>query len=122
MVVLHRLFIDADEQGWFLRSDNPLWTDCEMVRIEAKRLMGLFPKLGDTALIFRTDNGWHLRFNQSRLTWAEMVAALCESKIEHHGHRLFSMLLEDDTLRVSKKPVKNSQKPWLVEVIKVRRN
>ena len=115
----HRLFIDADEQGWFLRSVNPLWTDAEMVRIEAKRLLGLFPKLGDTALIFRTDNGWHLRFNKSRLTWPEMVAALCESKIEHHGHRRFSFLLEDDTIRVSKKPSKNSHEPWLREVIKV---
>lgn len=115
----HRLFIDGDEYGWFLHSQNALWTDCEMVRIEAKRLMMMFPKLGDTALILRSDNGWHLRFNQSRLTWPEMVTALCESKIEHHGHRLFSILLEDDTIRVSKKPEKNSHKPTLWEVVKL---
>ena len=84
-----------------------------MVEIEAKRLMGLFPKLGNTALIFRTDNGWHLRFNKSRLTWPEMAAALCESKMEHHGHRHFSLLLKDDTIRVSKKPDKNSHEPYL---------
>ena len=116
----HRLFIDGDEQGWFLRSHNPLWTDAEMVKIEAKRLMWMFPKLGNRALIFRSDNGWHLLFTQSKLTWLEMVAALCESKIEHHGHRLFSILLEDDTIRVSKKPYKNSHEPYLVEVIKIR--
>lgn len=117
----HRLFIDGDEQGWFLRSRDPLWTDAEMVKIEAKRLLRMFPKLGVTALIFRSDNGWHVRFNQSRLTWPEMVAALCESKIEHHGHRLFSILLQDDTIRVSRKPDKNSHKPYLVEIIKIGR-
>ncbi len=114
----HRLFIDGDESGWFLRSHDPLWTDPEMVSIEAKRLMQLFPKLGDTALILRSDNGWHLRFNQSRLTWPEMVAALCESKMEHHGHRHFSLLLEDDTIRISRKPDKNSFEPYLVTVIR----
>lgn len=115
----HRLFIDGDEQGWFLRSYNPLWTDPEMVSIEARRLLTMFPKLGDTALIFRSDNGWHLRFNKSRLTWPEMIAALCESKIEHHGHRLFSLLIEDDTIRISRKPEKLSHKPLLREVIKI---
>lgn len=112
-----RLFIDADENSWLLRSNNPLWTDAEMVKIEAKRLLRMFPKLGDEALIMRSDKGWHLRFNQSRLTWPEMVTALCESKIEHHGHRLFSILLEDDTIRVSKKPGKYSHKPYLWEVV-----
>lgn len=115
----HRLFLDGDEQGWFLRSHDPLCTNAEMISIEAKRLLRMFPKLGDVALIMRSDKGWHLRFNQSRLTWPEMVAALCESRIEHHGHRLFSILLEDDTIRVSKKPDKYSHKPYLWEVVEL---
>ena len=113
----HHLFIDADEDSWFLKSGNPLWTNAEMVEIEARRLMGLFPKLRYMALIFRSDNGWHLIFNKSRLTWPEMVAALCESRIEHHGHRHFSILLADDTLRVSKKPGKTSSPPRLWKVL-----
>jgi len=115
---LHRLFLDGDETCWFLRSPNPMWTDAEMVEIEAKRL-ATSPKLGNIAIILRSDNGWHLRFNRSSLTWPEMEACLCASKMEHHGHRHFSILLEDDTLRVSKKPGKRSSPPRLWKVIKL---
>lgn len=116
---LHRLFLDGDEYNWFLHSLNPLWTDCEMVVIEAERLLRMLPKLGGTALIFRSDNGWHIRFTHSKLTWPEMEAALCQSKMEHHGHRVFSMMLEDDTIRVSRKPYKHSHKPFLFKVVKI---
>ena len=120
-MVKHRLFIDGDETNWFMRSPSPLWTSPEMVEIEAKRLMTMFPKLGKIAMIFRSDDGWHLRFYQSRLSWSEMEAALCESRMEHHGHRVFSMLLEDDTIRVSKKPYRGSHEPYLLKVIKFGR-
>ncbi len=119
----HRLFIDADEDCWFLRSEDPLWTDVvEMLEIEARRLSFLFPKLGSVALLIRSSlNGWHLRFNKSRLSWPEMEAVLCESKAEHFGHRMFSQLLEDDTIRVSKKPSKPI-KPYLRKIINLKKS
>lgn len=118
----HRLAIDADDDCWFLRSEDPLWTDTEMLEIEARRLSFLFPKLGSVALLIRSSlNGWHLRFNKSRLTWPEMEAALCESKAEHFGHRLFSQLLKDDTIRVSRKPSKPG-KPYLRKIITIKKS
>lgn len=114
----HRLFIDADSDCWMLRQSNPLWDDgLEILEIEARRLMGLFP-LGKKAVIKRSSGkGWHLRFPESRLTWPEMEAALCSSPLEHHGHRCFSMMLEDDTLRVSGKQGVHS--PYIVRIIEV---
>lgn len=119
----HRLAIDADEDCWFLRSsDDPLWTDTEMLEIEARRLCFLFPKLGNEVLLIRSSlNGWHLRFNKSRLTWPEMEAALCASKVEHFGHKMFSQLLKDDTIRVSRKPGK-PVKPYLRKIIKIKKS
>lgn len=115
----HRLLIDGDEKSWFTRTRNPLWTTSEVAEIDAKRLLRMIPKLGALAVIFRSDDGWHLHFPFSSLTWAEMEAALTESKIEHHGHRAFSMMLKDDTIRVSAKPYKNSHSPTLWKVIKL---
>lgn len=81
-------------------------------------MMKLFP-LGRKAVIKRTSgSGWHLRFPQSRLTWAEMEAALCSSIVEHHGHRWFSMILEDDTLRVSEKP-DGTHRPYTAKILEV---
>ncbi|GAI12729.1 unnamed protein product [marine sediment metagenome] len=99
---------------------NPLWdSGLEMIELEARRLMNLYP-LGSKAVIKRTsDKGWHLRFPDSRLTWPEMEAILATIPIEHFGHRFFSMVTKDDTLRVGPKP-DGTHEPYTVKVIRKR--
>ncbi len=113
-----RVFLDYDSgRSWFTRT-GPMWDNMlELVRMEARRLAAMFP-LGDTAVIMRSDNGWHLRFPRAHLT-REQEESVMWSSLSHFGHIRFSCALEDSCLRVSRKPVKNSQKPCLVEVIKV---
>lgn len=113
---MNRSFLDYDTgQGWLWRT-GPLWDDLlELVRMEAKRLANIFP-LGHIAVIMRSDNGWHLRFPKARLTQEQEESVLYES-MSHYGHVWFSLLIGDTTLRVSKKPQKNSHETWLREVI-----
>ncbi len=118
---MNRLFLDYDSgKGWLWRL-GPLWDDLlELVRMEAKRLANMFP-LGDIAVIKRSDNGWHLIFPRARLTQEQEQSIMWESR-SHFGHVAFSCAVGDTTLRVSKKPSKNSHPPYLVEVMKFRRN
>jgi len=112
-----RVFLDYDSNSsWFTRT-GPMWDDLlELIRMEARRLAAMFP-LGPIAVIMRSDNGWHIRFPRAHLT-REQEESVMRASMSHYGHLWFSFLVEDTTLRVSKKPVKNSQKPCLVEVIK----
>ena len=113
-----RVFLDYDENSnWFMRRGrNPLWSNyIELIRFEAKRLANLFP-LGNIAVIMRSDNGFHLRFPKARLTQEQEESVMYES-MSHCGHVRFSILVEDTTLRVSRKPEKNSHEVWLREVI-----
>jgi len=111
-----RVFLDYDSgRSWFTRT-GPMWDNLlELVRMEARRLANMFP-LGDTAVIMRSDNGWHIKFTKARLT-REQEESVMWSSLSHFGHVSFSCAVGDTCLRVSKKPVKNSQKPCLVEVI-----
>lgn len=114
-----RIFLDYDaDSGWLWRTD-PLWDDLlELVRMEALRLGRMFP-LGNTAVIMRADNGWHLRFPKAKLT-REQEESVMWASMSHFGHVWFSCLVKDTTLRASKKPNKNSHRPYLVEIIKLR--
>lgn len=114
-----RVFLDYDDNSsWFMRERNPLWSSTlELIRIEAKRLANLFP-LGNKAIILRSDNGFHLRFPKARLSRDEEESVMWVSK-SHYGHKCFSSLVEDTTLRVSRKPEKDSHRPYLVEVIEL---
>jgi len=115
---LNRLFLDFDSNSsWFTRT-GPLWDDLlELIRMEARRLANMFP-LGKIAVIMRSDGGWHLRFPKARLT-REQEESVMWSSLSHFGHVSFSCAVGDTTLRVSRKPYKNSHEPWLREVIKV---
>lgn len=64
----------------------------------------------------RSDNGWHLRFPRANLT-REQEESVMWTSLSHYGHKWFSCLVQDTTLRVSKKPYKNSHEPYLVETI-----
>jgi hypothetical protein len=112
----NRLFLDYDSgEGWLWRTD-PLWDNSlELVRVEAKRLSSMYP-LGDLAVIMRSDNGYHLRFPHAHLTKEEEESVMWSS-LSHYGHKWFSSLMKDTTLRVSVKPYKNSHEPYLVEII-----
>lgn len=114
----NRLFLDYDSsEGWLWRTD-PLWDDLiDLIRMEAKRLARMFP-LGNIAVIKRSDNGWHLKFPQASLTEEEMESIMWAS-LSHFGHKWFTCLVEDATLRVEKKPRKNSHEPYLKEVMYV---
>ena len=113
-----RSFLDYDSgKGWMWRV-GPLWDDLlDLIRIEAIRLGTMFP-LGDIAVIMRSDDGWHIRFPKAKLT-REQEESVMWASMSHYGHVWFSCLIQDTTLRVSKKPYKNSCKPHLVEVLKL---
>lgn len=130
----NRLFLDLDTgDGWLWKpwlrvpiwkdgwiwSTNPLWDDLlPLVRMEARRLAGLYP-LGDIAVIKRSDDGWHLVFSKAKLTKDEEIAIMWAS-MGHRGHIAFSQTVRDTTIRVSKKKGNYSHKPFLVEVLKVK--
>jgi len=118
---LSRLFLEYDSgKSWIWRS-GPLWDDLlELVRMEARRLSTIYP-LGDIAVIMRSDNGWHLRFPKAHLTREEEESVMWTS-LSHFGHVWFSCLVKDTTLRVSKKPRKNSHEPYLVEILHLGEN
>jgi len=85
--------------------------------MEAVRLGKMFP-LGSIAVIMRSDNGWHLKFPKAHLTRDEEETVMWAS-MSHFGHKWFSCLVKDTTLRASKKPYKNSHEPYLVEILQV---
>lgn len=113
-----RSFLDYDSRiGWLWRT-GPMWDDLlDLVRMEAMRLGTMFP-LGNIAVIMRSDNGWHLRFPKARLT-QEQEESVMWASMSHFGHKWFSCLVKDTTLRVSRKPQKNSHEPSLREVIRL---
>lgn len=116
---MNRLFIDIDwGDGWLWRTETPMWDDLlELVRMETLRLGRMYP-LGDIAVIKRADDGWHIKFPKARLSKEEELAIMWNSR-GHFGHRFFSQEVRDTTLRVSKKPLKGSHPPYLVEVIRL---
>jgi len=106
----HRVFLDVDvesklRRNWlFYRPPWELWDDTlPLVEFEVKRLRDIFPKLGKARIFRSSGRGWLVKIS-ANLEWKELEAILCESKAEHHGHRWFSILCKDDTLRVSEKP------------------
>ena len=112
----NRLFIDIDTNSSWFWWTAPLWDDLlELVRMEALRLGRTYP-LGSKALILRSDNGWHLRFEGAKLSKAEEESLLHESKA-HMGFIRYSCEVHDTTLRVGPKVQKGSHEPWLVEVV-----
>lgn len=114
----NRLFLDIDSGKGFLWRVPPLWDDLlDLVRMEAIRLSQMYP-LGHIAVIMRSDNGWFIRYPHAHLTKAEEESVMWTS-MTHYGHRWFSSLIHDSTLRASKKPYKQSHKPFLREVIKL---
>ena len=126
----NRVFLDYDSgRSWLLRTwlrltdplclrTDPLWDNSlEIVRIEARRLASMYP-LGDTAVIMRSDNGYHLRFPGAKLSRDEEETVMWSS-LSHFGHKWFSCLMRDTCLRVSSKPCKYSHPPYLVEIIKL---
>ncbi len=131
---LNRLFLDLDTgEGWlwnpwlrvpiwkdgWLWDTNPLWDDLlPLVRMEAKRLGGMYP-LGNIAIINRSDDGYHIKYPQARLSKDEELAIMWAS-MGHRGHIMFSQAVQDTTIRVSKKRGNYSHEPYLVEVLKVK--
>jgi hypothetical protein len=114
----NRLFIDIDSGDGWLWWTTPLWDELlELVRMEALRLGRTYP-LGKRANIMRSDNGWHIRFDEARLTKEQEESLLHESK-GHFGHIRFSCEIHDTTLRVSAKARKGSTPPRLREVIEL---
>lgn len=96
-----------------------MWDDLlELVRMEALRLGRTYP-LGDTALILRSDDGWHIRFPMARLTKAE-EESIMRASMGHSGYVWFSCLIHDTTLRASRTPARHSHEPYLREIIKLR--
>jgi hypothetical protein len=89
-----------------------------MVQIEAKRLMQLCPKLGNKALIYKSSpyGSYHVVYPDARLTWPEVEALLAEAKC-HKGYKHFSLLIHDQTLRVSAKPKTKIHAPYLIKVL-----
>jgi len=119
MVENNRLFLDYDlGANWFLRDYNPLWqSNRELVRIEAKRLKTLLPKLGKALIMKSNDKGsYHLRFPFAQLSKDEELQLMIHS-LSHRGHVYFSLLVEDTTLRAGKKSRGKTFVPYLVEVI-----
>ena len=107
-----RLFIDLDTDK---NLENLLWSTPEDAEIEAKRLQQLIPNLGK-ALIYRSDNGYHIIFPDAKLTRQQVEAIITLSQA-HKGWIYFSLLIQDCTLRISPKPVKGSHPPYLIKVI-----
>ena len=123
----YRLFLDYDEttsrkKDWYMY--NPKHSSrsrLEMVIADVKRLQSLCPKLGK-ALIYRSsDRGFHVVFPDSSLTWPEVEALLIESRC-HEGYKRFSLLIKDQTLRVSPKPKSRIPAPYLVKIVEAEKH
>jgi len=115
----NRVFLDYDlGANWFLRDYNPLWqSNRELVRIEAKRLKVLLPKLGKALIMKSNDNGsYHVRFPLAKLTKEEELQVMIHS-LSHRGHVYFSVLVNDTTLRASKKSRGKTYEPYLMEIV-----
>ena len=124
------LFLDYDgaphlNRGWFTYSyRRRIWeTNLEMVEIEAKRLMAMFPKLGKKALIYKSSDygSYHVIFPEARLTWEEVMAVLAEARC-HKGYKHFSLLVGDQTIRVSPKPKTKIPAPYLVKIVEAEKH
>lgn len=117
-------FLDIDEscKDWYYyrRKHANSRTCQDLVELEAKRMMNLCPKLGDTALIYRSsNNGWHIIYPKARLTWKEVETLLSLARC-HNGYKYFSLLVKDQTVRVSPKYKSKIHAPYLSKI--VRRN
>jgi len=113
----NRLFIDLDANSSWLWRTGPVDDLLPLVRMEAKRLGGMYP-LGDIAIIKRSDDGYHLKYPKARLTKDEEISIMWAS-MGHRGHIMYSQEVRDTTLRTSKKKGNYSHRPYLVEVIRV---
>lgn len=127
----HRLFLDLDIPVgrprefakyvfgfWIPRH----WIDfkfsdfLELAVFEAERLMRTFPKLGRKALVYRSSQmGIHVIFPDAKLSFREVEAMHRYSLFCHEGYRHLSKLVQDQTLRISRK--KNAGEPELVRVV-----
>lgn len=115
----NRVFLDYDfGANWFLRDYTPLWqSNRELVRIEAKRLKTLLPKLGKALIMKSNDKGsYHLRFPFAQLTKDEEQQVMIHS-LSHRGHVYFSCVVGDSCLRVSKKSRGKTFEPYLIEIV-----
>lgn len=90
--------------------------DLELVVLEVQRLQQLFPKLGRAVIRHSSECKYHIRFT-GKVTWEEYEQVLCSSWLEHSGHRVFTLLCGDGTLRVSEKPKSKVEEPYTVEVL-----
>lgn len=118
---MYRLFLDFDEGinwYWYRRRKVNSRNCLDLVRLEARRLQNLLPKLGKALILRSSESGWHLRFPDSRLSWQEIENLLVASKA-HRGYIYFSLVVSDATLRVSKKSKGKTYPPYLVEVVPV---
>jgi len=115
---LNRLFLDMDvNANWFLRCTGIWETNRELVRIEAKRLQRLLPKLGKALIMKSNDKGsYHLRFPFASLTKEQELQVMIHS-LSHRGHVFFSCVVGDSCLRVGKKSKGKTFAPYLIEVI-----
>ena len=100
---MHMIFIDVDVKKnrifWGLREDEKL----DLVVSEVKRLQRLY-KLGN-ALIYKTKNGYHIRFPQAYVPLHIRNAILESCLIIDKGYLWWCKKLRDCTLRTSEKPV-----------------
>lgn len=88
----------------------------ELAVFEAERLIRTFPRLGRRALIYRSSQmGIHIIFPDARLSFKEVEAIHRCSLFCHEGYRYFSRLVQDQTLRVSRKS--NADEPKLVRIV-----
>jgi hypothetical protein len=90
--------------------------DLELARFEVLRLRNLFPRLGLCTIRRSSEESYHLYF-EGEIAWHEFENVLAACWLEHHGHRAFTLLCEDGTLRISEKPVNKVEKPYTVGVI-----
>jgi hypothetical protein len=90
--------------------------DLELARFEVLRLRNLFPRLGLCTIRHSSEESHHLYF-EGEITQDEFENVLVACWLEHYGHRTFTLLCGDGTLRVSKKPVSKIDEPYTVEVL-----
>jgi len=121
--MMHRLFIDTDSTP-YLRENymmyvpkREIWeTLQDTLEMEIRRLQGLFPQLGRGLILKSSDAHYLVRFPDSKLTWEEVEAIQCLTRMIHRGYRYFVFLVEDQTLRIEPKPDK-THKPYVVKIV-----